>query len=169
MIDLDRITILQKGLATVLIFSENEIVAGSVCNQTQVVATLAAQLHKSNLRGLPGIAVFVSNLTAEQLIFKRDLHTDFIEHMYVKSSINSELYYVAALLPERLLQHQIIFWRLGVYIEIFTTEMVLHIKNLLQKDCNSLARISSLDELRLLVTQNEAADLYTKTVQTMFF
>ena len=150
----------------VFAFNEHEIVKSTISNPTKIKNMVRKFLRQKRLEDLPGIVVFCNNVVQEQLVASPDLHMDLASRMYVKSSMNQSLNYLAMLEPELLLQYQILFGQIGIYVELFTTLNLLHIKNLLSIDSNSLNNTNSLDELHL-VTKSNSADLYLKIVHAV--
>lgn len=165
-IEPNQIILLYQNISHVFDFQEHEMVAGVICNQTEISASIRSFLSKNQLHRLPAIVIFANDLVHEQLVSQADLHIDLASRMHVKSAVNESFNYLAMLEPGLLLQYQILFWHMGVYIEMFTTINLLHIKNLLHIDHRSLSSANSLDELHL-IAQTNRSDLYGKIMQTL--
>lgn len=167
LIEPNQIVLLWHEHSHVFTFDEHEIVAGMICNQTKLKNLIKFFLIKEQLVNLPGVVIFANELVHEQLIASSDMSSaDFINRMYVKTNFNQFTNYLAVLEPGLFLQYQILFKQIGVYIEVFTTINLLHIKNLLAENSKSLAIAGSLDELNL-VAKSKSADLYIKMIEAI--
>lgn len=166
LIEPNQIVLLCHEMSHVFTFDEHEIVAGIICNQTKIKNLIQKFLDKNQLNYLPGIVVFANELVQEQLIAPNDLSLDFINRMYVKSNINPSVNYLAVLEPGLFLQYQILFKQIGVYVELFTTLNLLHIKNVLEVDSKSLDDAHNLDELHL-IAKSDCANLYLKMIKAI--
>jgi hypothetical protein len=166
LIEPNQIILLYQNVTHVFDFAQQEMVAGVICNQTKIRNQIKSFLVKNQLCNLSGIVIFANDVVHEQLVTQADTHIDLASRMHVKSAFNESLNYLAMLEPGLLLQYQILFWQIAVYIEMFTTLNLLHIKNLDNEDVKSLNNANNLDDLHLIAKTNKS-DLYVKIMQTL--
>ena len=147
-------------------FNDHEICAGRICNPTKISIAIANYLQKNSLLNRPGIVVLDSSLVTGQLVSSGDVSVDIASHMHVKIMINQDWHYQAILAPGMLLQYQLLFAQIGIYIELFTSEMVFDIHHLRHFTSISLSGIDNLIKLQEIVDSIEL-DLHTKFRQTI--
>ncbi len=166
LISQDQILVLDGKHVASFGFDQGQIVAGRICNQTQIVSSLGSYLQKEQLIGRAGLVFFTDDLLQAQLLSKKEVQIDLVSKLYLKTSVNTQLDYVATLEPGLWLQYQLLFWRLGVYVEFFTAEAVLHIKHLVPLLNLELSKISTLAQLKLMLDVHDS-DLYLKMVHNL--
>jgi len=121
LVDQNQIVLSYKELMHTFVFDNYEIVNGVICNQTWVVNVIRHYLYQNKLTRLAGLVVFKESMLQEKVVAQADLHIDLTGKLYVKKALDKDLHYLATIEPGILLQYQILFWRIGMYIESFTT------------------------------------------------
>lgn len=166
LISQDKIVVLDAKQAESFSFDQGQMVAGRICNQTQIVNRLSFYLQKKQLTGRAGLVLLTDDLLQAELLAKKEVQIDLVHKLYLKTSVNTQLDYVATLEPGLWLQYQLLFWRLGVYVEFFTAEAVLHIKHLMPLQNLELAAVNDLAQLQLMF-DSHVADLHLKMVHNL--
>ncbi len=162
----DQISLLDHQLSKMFVFNEHELDAGRLYNPTKIGYIIASYLQKNNLLNRAGVVVFDGSLALEQMVSPDDRPTDIARQVHVKIAVNQDWYYQATLRAGLLLQYQLLFAQIGIYIEIFTSEMVLHIQYLRYLAKKDLSCVDNLARLQDVVNSVES-DLYTKFVQAV--
>lgn len=165
LIELDKLVLLRACGTEQFCFHEYDLLAGVIYNPTKIANFIKAHLKKKGLSKLPGLVIFSDKLVQAHLIPKVDSFSDLSSYMHVKSILNHKWHYVATLKPGILLQYQLLFRKIGIYIELFTCEMILNIKYLQDHANSNLASIDSLDQLQLISPSD--LDLYHRLAQAI--
>lgn len=165
-IEPNQIVLLYHNTKHAFVFDEYEMVDGIICNQTKIRGIIKHFLFRNKLVVLPAIVVFSQGFVHEQLLKPTDLHIDLASRIYVKANINESLNYLAVLQPSQLLQFQLLFWQIALYVELFTAINLLYIKNLAQLENSTLGTATNLDDLHLLDNVDNN-DLYINILQAV--
>lgn len=157
---------LDSQFSKIFVFNEHELGTGRIYNPTKVAGIIGSYLQKNSLLNRAGVVVFDSMLMTEQLVSLNDRSVDMTSCMHVKTAVNQDLHYQAVLKTGMLLQYQLLFLQIGLYIETFTSEMILsiqHLRCLAKKDLSCVDNLAKLQE----VINTFELDLHTKFVQTI--
>lgn len=162
----DQIDLLRPNACQSFVFNEHEFGAGRIYNPTKIAIAITNYLQANYLLKKPGIVVFEQSLVQAELVPSSDRHVDHTMQMHVKTRLNQDWSYQAILKPGMLLQYQLLFAQIGVYIEVFTSEMIFHIEHLSHLVKKDLSDVDNLVKLQEIVNSIEL-DLHTKFVQTV--
>ncbi len=139
-------------------FHEYELLDGIVYNPTKLASLIKVYLKTKRWSKSPGLVIFSDQLVEAKLLSKLGNFSDLSTHMHVKSSLNDNWHYIATLKPGLLLQYQLLFRQIGIYIELFTCEMILHIQYTQDQADHNLVIIDSLEQLQAIIPRD--LDLY---------
>ena len=123
-------------------FDNNEVVDGKIYNQTAIANKISSYLVKQGLRNLPAHILFTDDFLEYEICKK--VKDDFGDSPKIKLKLGEDKYLIAKVAPEILFQYQLLFLKMGVYLEVVTGQMFEHARQLPK---GVLSGVDSVEEL----------------------
>lgn len=139
LIDKNQIKLLPDKIFS---FEGNEVIDGKIYNQTAIASCISKYLIEQGLQNLPAHILFTDDFLEYEIC--KEVKDDFGDSPKIKLKLGEGRYLIAKVAPEILFQYQLLFFKMGIYLEVVTGQMFERARRL-PKDV--LSGVDSVEEL----------------------